>query len=99
MLIRRNKNLSFEALINKIKSRISSWQIPLLSQAGRNTLIKSVASAILIYDMPVLRLPNKTIDTIDKMLRSFWWGDGEGNKKMNTLKWNELHKPITEGGL
>ena len=48
--LKRNRHLGFESLTNKIKIRISSWQ-PLVSQAGRNTLIKSVASAIPVYNV------------------------------------------------
>ena len=66
MFIRRNKNLSFEALLNKIKGIISSWQIPLLSQADRNTLIKSVASVILVYNMSSLDSRKKPLTLLIK---------------------------------
>lgn len=57
LIMNGNRNISFQSLISKIKSKIMSWQIPLLSQAGRSILIKSVAYAIPVYDMPVLHLP------------------------------------------
>ena len=95
---RKNRNMSFEALTNKTKSEISSWQIPMLSQVGRNTLIKSAASAIYIYNMFALLLPYKTTDSIDKLLRAFWC-ESEGKRKSNTIKWDELSKLISEGDL
>ena len=97
LTIRKNKNTTFETLTNKIKSRIVSCQIPLLSQLGRNTLIKLVASAILVYNMSILRLLNKTTDSIDKMLKAFWWGQSVGKRDFNTVKWVELCKHISEG--
>lgn len=33
------------------------------------------------------------------MFRYFWWGDGEGKKKMHNLKWKEFCKTIVDGGL
>lgn len=83
LFIRRNKNLSFEGLINQIKSKIDSRQIPLLSQASRNRLIKSVASAIPVYNMYVLHLPTDMSDIINKMLKSIWWGRW-GRKEENS---------------
>ena len=69
------------------------------SQADRNTLIKFVASANPVYNMLVLHLPTKTSDSIDKMLRAFWWVDIEGKMKVHTIKCDELCKPISESGL
>ena len=54
LIIFKNKCKTFEPLVSKVKSRIKSWQAPLLF-AGRNTLIKSVASALHVYNMFVLR--------------------------------------------
>lgn len=99
LFVKRNKNPRFEALINKIKSRIGSWQIPLLSQVGMNTLIKLIVLVLSIQNMPVLHLPNKTLDTMDKTQKSFCWGDGEGKKKLDTLKWKDICNPIVDGGV
>ena len=71
------KNTRFGALINKIKNGINSWQTPLLSQVGRNILIKSIASAIPIYNMYVLQLPNKTTNTMDGIFRILEGGKWE----------------------
>ena len=57
LIINKNKNISFQSLVGKFKNRIMSWQTPLLSQAGRSTLIKSAASPIPICKMSMLQLP------------------------------------------
>lgn len=75
LILNKKKATSFEFLVEKMKSKISNWKFSLLSQAGRNTLIKSVASAVSIYNMSVLMLPKDTINQIVKALRKFWRGD------------------------
>lgn len=47
------------------------WQTDVLSQPGRNTLIKSVVSALPVYNMLVLQIPNKTLNSMDKMMKKF----------------------------
>ena len=90
--------MNFKALTNKVKSKLSSWQIPLLSQVGGNTSTKSIAFVIPVYNKSIPRLPTKISDSNDKMLRAFWWGENGGKRKFNTIKWAELCKPILDGG-
>lgn len=72
IIMRRNKNSSSLALIDKVKYRMFSWQTCFLSQEGRSTLIKSVTTTIPVYNMSVLQLPPKTTDTMDKMFIKFF---------------------------
>lgn len=51
-----SKNYS---LIAKIKMKNQPWQTNVLSQAGRNTLIKSVVSALPVYNMLYFRFLTK----------------------------------------
>lgn len=99
ILFKSNKNLCFDTLILKIRKKTRSWQVNVLSQAGRNTLLKFVVSSLPVYDMLALQLPNKTILSMDKMMRNFWWGNGVDKRKFHTIKWSDLCKPIEEGGL
>lgn len=49
--------------------------------------------------MLVLKIPNKTSNSMDKMMRDFLQGDGLGKtKKLHIVKWNDLCKPIDEEG-
>ena len=93
------KGKTFEPILDKVRSRIKSWQAPLLSQAGRNTLIKSVASSIPLYNMSVLRLPKLTTEELDRIYQKFWWGGPEDKKNVHTIRWKEICKPIECGGL
>lgn len=86
IIMRRNRNSSSLALIDKVKYRIFSWQTRFLSQAGRSNLIKSVATTIPVYNMFVLLLPPKTTDTMDKMFRKFFCSASSESKKIHTIR-------------
>lgn len=78
LLVRKRKSVTFEFIVNKVKSKIASWKAHLLSKAGRNVQIKYVASTILVYNMFVLQLLKNTTDQIDKCLKN---SGGERKKK------------------
>lgn len=46
----------------------------LLSQAGKEVLIKSVIQAIPTYNMGVFKLPKGLLQELNKMVRGYWWG-------------------------
>ena len=56
----------------------------MLSQAGKEILIKAIAQAIAIptYTMSVFKPPNTLCDELTSMVRSFWWGQSNGRQKM-----------------
>ncbi|KAK9278524.1 hypothetical protein L1049_028092 [Liquidambar formosana] len=56
-----SKKQSFNSIVERIHSRINGWKSRTLSQAGRATLIRSVASAILTYTMSTFNLPKENI--------------------------------------
>lgn len=47
--------------------------------------------------MSVFLLPRKITDQIDKVLRTFWWGEQEEKGSLHTTKWDGICKP-SEGG-
>lgn len=95
---KRHKIFCFDdSLMSKIKKNIQSWQATALSQAGRNIQVKSIVSPLSVYNMTVLQLPKQTLNSMDKMMRKFWWDDSVDKNKFHTIKWSELCKPIEEG--
>jgi hypothetical protein len=72
----------------------------MLSQAGKEVLIKSVAQAIPSYCMSVFLLPMSIGDEIEKMLNSFWWGIKEnGSKGIRWMSWDKLTMRKEWGGM
>jgi hypothetical protein len=94
------KKRAFQGIIDKVKSRIEGWRAKTLSQAGRLTLIKSVAAALPSYAMSTFLLPTSFRFELDRIFKNFWWGFPAFKKKNLSLKvWASLYLPKELGGL
>ncbi|XP_075670283.1 putative mitochondrial protein AtMg00310 [Castanea sativa] len=79
--------------------KLQGWKEKLLSQAGRETLIKSVIQAIPTYTMSCFKLPKGLIKDLEVLIRKFWWGYNGDNRKVHWVKWEKLCEAKEEGGL
>uniref|UniRef100_A0A2N9FH09 Reverse transcriptase domain-containing protein n=1 Tax=Fagus sylvatica TaxID=28930 RepID=A0A2N9FH09_FAGSY len=78
----KNRTACFSQLKERVWSKLMGWKEKLLSQAGREVLIKSVAQAIPTYTMSCFRLPNRLCQDLEAMIRKFWWGHGPDKNKI-----------------
>ena len=69
-----SKNGTFKYLRDRVWEKIKGWMAKLLSSAGKEVLIKSVAQAIPVYSMASFRLPRGLCENINSIIRQFWWG-------------------------
>lgn len=70
----RSKKGVFKYLKDRIWAKVKGWLEKLLSAAGKEVLIKSVAQAVPIYSMACFKLPRGLCEHINSLLRKFWWG-------------------------
>ncbi|GJS09243.1 reverse transcriptase domain-containing protein [Tanacetum coccineum] len=63
-VIRRNKNELFSIILDKVLHKMEGWKQKLLSQAGREILIKSVIKVIPSYAMQCYLLPKGYLDKL-----------------------------------
>uniref|UniRef100_A0A803NT74 Reverse transcriptase domain-containing protein n=1 Tax=Cannabis sativa TaxID=3483 RepID=A0A803NT74_CANSA len=94
---KRAANLKF--LIDKVRHRIEGWKARLLSKAGRACLVQSVGNSLAVYTASAEVIPSHIAGSIDRSLRSFWWGDSEKKKSIHTIDWGNLCKSKLHGGL
>eukprot|EP00253_Pinus_taeda_P022852 PITA_22852 len=86
--------------IGKIKTKIASWGGHWLTKGGKVILIKSVLSALPIYQAAFLLAPKKVTDNISRILHDFLWQGGKGNQhKIHLVKSEKVKRPTLEGGL
>ncbi|KAI9097859.1 hypothetical protein K1719_025630 [Acacia pycnantha] len=89
---------TFGHIIQKVKSRLSSWKGKYLTMAGRAVLIKSVISVLPSYQMQSSILPKGVIQEIKKISRSFLWCQDENAKKMHLIAWQKILRSRKVGG-
>ena len=81
-----------------LTKRIMAWD-DTLSQAGKETLVKSVLQAIPTYIMGVFKLPYSVCDDLTRMVRNFYWGSEKGKRKVHWKGWDHLMQPKVRGAL
>ena len=68
----RQKKAGFKHIKEKIWARMQGWKEKLLSQAGKEIMIKAVVQSIPTYSISVFRLPIGLLKDIEAMIRKFW---------------------------
>lgn len=66
---------------DKMKSRLSRWFARLLSQGGKEVLLKFVAMAMPVFAMSCFKLPKSICEKISSAMAQFWWGSEEKKRK------------------
>ena len=95
----RGKKQSFSFIRERIWQKIQGWKEKLLSQAGREVLIKSILQALPTFTMNCFKLPRSLCKDIESLIRKFWWGYRGDQRKTHWLAWNKLCLPKSQGGL
>ena len=63
-------------------------------------MIKYVLQTIPSYVMSIFQLPNTLLDSIVKMMNSFWWGNGKTTQRgIHWMSWEKLSAPKIHGGM
>ena len=98
-VVGRNKMESLNYIKERVWSKLQGWKEKLLSQAGREILLKAVVQAIPTFAMSCFKLPGGLCDEIEALIRKFFWGQKGEQRKIHWKKWEVLCKPKAEGGL
>jgi hypothetical protein len=94
----RSRSGALKYLKDRIWNKIQGWLERFLSAGGKDVLIKSVAQAIPIFSMACFRIPRGLCEHINSLLRKFWWGSRNGERKTCWVSWREMCKPKQLGG-
>ena len=80
-------------------SKLQGWKEKLLSQAGREILLKTVVQAIPTFAMGCFKLLVGLCQEIEALIQKFFWGQKGEQQKIHWKKWEVLCQPKLEGGL
>uniref|UniRef100_A0A803P4U5 Reverse transcriptase domain-containing protein n=1 Tax=Cannabis sativa TaxID=3483 RepID=A0A803P4U5_CANSA len=89
----------FRFLVKKVQTRVEGWKAKLLSKAGRACLVQSIGNSLSLYAAATEVIPSSIATSIDRCLRSFWWGDHDSKRTLHTIDWSSLCKSKFHGGL
>ncbi|KAG2719696.1 hypothetical protein I3760_02G002200, partial [Carya illinoinensis] len=89
----------WDSVIEKIERRLAGWKRLYLSKGGRTTLIKSTLSNLPTYFLSLFPIPASVAVRIEKLQRDFLWGGLGEEFKFHLVKWEQVCRPISGGGL
>ena len=98
-LIGRGKRKAFNRIKDQVGRHLAGWKGKLLSNAGREILIKAVAQATPTYTMSCFKIPKSLCNELNSMTSSFWWGQKDRERKMAWVSWKKLCTPKERGGM
>ena len=98
-VVGRKKKESLSYIKERVWTKLQGWKEKLLSQAGREILLKAVVQAIPTFAMSCFKLPGGLCDEIEALIRKFFWGQKGEQRKIHWKKWEVLCKPKSEGGM
>ena len=98
-VVGRKKKASLNFIKDRVGGKLQGWKEKLLSQAGKEVLLKAVVQAIPTFAMSCFRLPMGLCQDIEMLIRKFWWGQRGDRRKIHWKKWEVLCKPKLEGGV
>uniref|UniRef100_A0ACD5X281 Uncharacterized protein n=1 Tax=Avena sativa TaxID=4498 RepID=A0ACD5X281_AVESA len=98
----KNRASAYDFVIEKFKSKLTTYKADQLSHAARLALIQSVFASIPIYYMSNIIFPKKFIAKLNAIVRVFWWTGIRQDKSSRALclrAWKDICAPKNEGGL
>lgn len=72
MVVGRSKKASLNFIKERVRNELQGWKEKLLSQAGREVLLKAVVQAIPTFVMSCFKLPSGLLKDIEMMIRKIW---------------------------
>lgn len=71
----------------------------MLSMRGREILVKAIAQAIPTYTMSSFQLPKGPCDEIERMMRTFLWGQRQQESKIAWVSWKKMCTSKLKGSM
>ncbi|XP_019190289.1 PREDICTED: uncharacterized protein LOC109184707 [Ipomoea nil] len=98
-VVGRTRRAVFAYVEQKLRQRFGSWNKRLLSKAGKEVLLKSVAQAMPTYTMSIFLLSVSLCVSLERLMNRYWWGRNSEDSGIHWLAWDRMCKPKKFGGM
>ena len=90
---------AFHRILDQVGRKVAGWKGKLLTTAGCEILIKATAQATPMYMMNCFKLPDSLCNELNSLMRNFWWGQREKERKLAWIAWEKMCTPKAKGGM
>ena len=73
-MVGRGKYQAFSTLKHRVWLKLQGWKEKLLSQRGKEVLLKAVVLSIPTYTMSCFKLPKSLFSELEGLMANFLWG-------------------------
>lgn len=99
-MMQQNKVSTFGFLKDKVKNRTLSWDGKIITQGGKETLVKSVIQALPTYTMSVFLLPLEITKNLERSISRFLWNSKKNDSRnIHWMSWERLSRHKDAGGM
>jgi hypothetical protein len=89
----------WSSTVEKVESKLGSWQGRFLSLGGRLVLINSSLANVPLYRVSIYKAPKSVLRKIDIFRKRLLWQGGHSQKKYHLVDWRLVCSPKYQGGL
>ncbi|MCH80987.1 LINE-1 reverse transcriptase like [Trifolium medium] len=90
---------TWKPMLDVIRGRVGSWGNKYLSFGGRIVMVNAILNAIPIFYLSYLKMPVNVWKEVVKIQRKFLWSGLSNRRKISWVKWEDVCKPKSAGGL
>ncbi|GJR05120.1 RNA-directed DNA polymerase, eukaryota [Tanacetum coccineum] len=94
-----SRHKAWDSTVDKLRSRLSKWNVKTLSIGGRLTLLKAVLGASPLYNMSIFKVPKGILNSMEALRSKFFNGMDPSTKKITWAAWNKVLASKKNGGL
>ncbi|KAE8791391.1 retrotransposon protein [Hordeum vulgare] len=94
------KLVDLQFLVDKVASRLTTYDGQNITTIGRAALVKSVLASQVVYFITPLIIQTSILQSIDKLERAFLWsGSDKTTGAKCKVNWDIVSRPLAYGGL
>ncbi|KAE8773418.1 Alanyl-tRNA synthetase [Hordeum vulgare] len=89
----------FDHIRERILAKLQGGVERMLSCAGREIRLKTVAQAIPTFSMSCFKLTRKVCKSLVLIMGKYWWSSSVDRRSLHWLSWDVVSKPKKQGGM